>query len=40
MKKYTQAEFEALPVIDGWKQCPTGDYTEIADIAEAMLRED
>ena len=29
MKKYTQAEFDALPVIDGKKQCPTGDYSNI-----------
>ena len=29
MKRYTQAEFEAFPVVDGWKQCPTGDYSAI-----------
>jgi hypothetical protein len=29
MKKYTQAEFDTLPVIDGLKHCPTGDYTAI-----------
>ncbi len=29
MKKYTQQEFKALPVIDGTRQCPTGDYTAI-----------
>lgn len=30
MKKYTQAEFDAIPV-DGFgiKRCPTGDYTAI-----------
>ena len=27
MKIYTQKEFDALPIIDGYKQCPTG--TEI-----------
>lgn len=32
MKKYTQAEFDAIPV-DGFgiKRCPTGDYTEIRE---------
>lgn len=30
LKKYTQAEFDALPTNDhGGKICPTGDYTEI-----------
>lgn len=29
MKKYTQQEFDALPVVDGIKQCPTGDYSEL-----------
>lgn len=30
LKKYTQAEFDALPANkDGGKICPTGDYTEI-----------
>ena len=29
LHKYTQAEFDALPVVDGRKQCPTGDYTAI-----------
>ena len=30
MKRYTQEEFDALPVIDDWKQCPTGDYSAIS----------
>lgn len=34
MKKYTQAEFDALPVIDGKKQCPTGDYSDICSFGE------
>ena len=34
MKKYTQAEFDALPVIDGRKQCPTGDYSDIRSFGE------
>ena len=29
MKVFTQAEFDALPVVGGYKQCPTGDYTAI-----------
>jgi hypothetical protein len=29
MKKYTQEEFDALPLVDGVRQCPTGDYTQI-----------
>lgn len=34
MKKYTQAEFDALPVTDGRKQCPTGDYSDICSFGE------
>lgn len=30
MKKYTQAEFDAIPRNNnGWKICPPGDYSEI-----------
>ena len=29
MKVYTQEEFDALPVVGSYKQCPTGDYTQI-----------
>ena len=29
MKKYTQADFDAFEVIDGIKQCPSGDYSAI-----------
>ena len=29
MKKYTQADFNAFEVIDGIKQCPSGDYSDI-----------
>lgn len=33
LKKYTQAEFDALPVNEyGGKICPTGDYTGIQSI--------
>ncbi|WP_418673326.1 hypothetical protein, partial [Alistipes putredinis] len=28
-KKYTQADFDAFEVIDGIKQCPSGDYSDI-----------
>jgi hypothetical protein len=34
MKKYTQAEFDALPIVGGARQCPTGDYTGINDFGE------
>lgn len=35
MKKYTQAEFDAIPVDEfGIKHCPTGDYTEIRRFGE------
>ena len=29
MKKYTQADLDAFRVIDGIKQCPSGDYSAI-----------
>ena len=29
MEKYTQADFDAFEVIDGIKQCPSGDYSDI-----------
>jgi NDP-sugar pyrophosphorylase family protein len=29
MHRYTQEEFDALPVVNGVKQCPTGDYSSI-----------
>lgn len=31
MKKYTQEEFERLPIEDGYRICPTGDYTQVKD---------
>jgi len=34
MKRYTQKEFDALPVVDGHKECPTGDYTQIKNFGE------
>lgn len=34
MKKYSQEEYDALPVIDGYKECPTGDYTAIKYFGE------
>ncbi len=34
MKKYTQADFDAFEVIDGIKQCPSGDYSDIQTFGE------
>lgn len=35
MKKYTQAEFDALPIDEnGIKQCPTGDYSQIKEFPD------
>ena len=35
MKKYTQEEFDELPIVDNFKQCPTGDYTSIEYFGES-----
>lgn len=35
MKIYTQQEFDNLPVVDGRKQCPTGDYSQIKRFGES-----
>jgi hypothetical protein len=29
MKKYTQAEFDAFLIVNGFRQCPSGDYSGI-----------
>lgn len=34
MKQYTKEEFDNFPVIDGRKQCPSGDYTLIRSFGE------
>lgn len=34
MKVYTQKQFNDLPVVNGRKQCPTGDYTRIKSFPE------
>ena len=34
MKKFTQKDFDNFEVIDGIKQCPSGDYSEIKRFAE------
>ena len=34
MKKYTQADFDAFEVIDGIKQYPSGDYSDIQIFGE------
>ena len=31
MKQYTQEEFDSFEIINGRKQCPTGDYSLIKD---------
>ena len=30
MKKFTLAAYDAMPVMDGWRECPPGDYTAIS----------
>jgi acetyltransferase-like isoleucine patch superfamily enzyme len=30
MHAFTEAEFEALPIVNGYRQCPAGDYSAIA----------
>jgi len=37
MKLFTQAEFDNLPVIDGVKQCPTGDYSSVRNFGERCV---
>ena len=37
MRHYTQEEFDALPVVDGRKQCPTGDYSAIRNFPEQCV---
>ena len=39
MKKYTQAEFDALPVVGGMRDCSTGDYTQIKKFGESCSFE-
>ena len=34
MRVYTQAEFDALPVEHGIRQCPSGDYTQVKMFGE------
>ncbi len=36
MKKYTQADFNAFEVIDGIKQCPSGDYSDVQIFGERV----
>jgi hypothetical protein len=31
MKKFTQEEFNTLPIVDGVRQCPKGDYSMVRD---------
>ena len=38
MKKYTQAEFDAIPKdMNGKKNCPSGDYTQIKDFEKEEI---
>lgn len=39
MKQYTQADFDAMPVIDGIKICPSGDYTSIHSFGDGCSFE-
>ena len=34
IQQFTQAEFDELPIVGGYKQCPTGDYTQIHTVGE------
>ena len=34
IKKYTQEEFDAFEVVNGYKICPMGDYSEIKDFGD------
>ena len=40
MKIYTQQEFDALPIVDGVKECPTGDYSQIIRFGERCSFEE
>jgi hypothetical protein len=31
MRVFTQGEFDALPVVDGFRQCPPGDYSAVRE---------
>lgn len=35
MKKYTQQDFDNFEIVDGYRQCPTGDYTDIKSFGES-----
>lgn len=34
MRVYTQEEFDSLPVVDGIRYCPTGDYSAVQNFSE------
>ena len=34
MKRYTQEEFDALPIVDGIRQCQPGDYSIVCNFGE------
>lgn len=34
MKKYTQSEFDAFKIINGVRECPTGDYSNVCSFGD------
>jgi hypothetical protein len=36
MKTYTQKDFYALPIVDGMRQCPPGDYSAVYDFNSTL----
>lgn len=40
MKRYTQEEFDALPIVDGIRQCQPGDYSTVCNFGERCSFED
>ena len=40
MKVITNEEFSTFPVVDGYKQCPSGDYSQITYFRNNCIFED
>ena len=40
MKVITKEEFDNFPVMDGYKQCPSGDYSQITHFTDKCNFED
>ena len=34
MKEFTQAEYDKFEIVDGIRQCPSGDYSQVASFGE------